>query len=78
MSRDGQLSTAESPLVIRSKTSTKVIYTATSADMLILLLAVSLLVPPAQRKLETCVYGLLHLHRTVLNTLFVRPPPVLL
>ncbi len=77
LSRDEQSSTAEHPLVIRSKTFTSVIYTAPTAVFLILLLAISLLNPPATTRVEKRANRLLHLHRAILNTLFVRPPPVL-
>jgi hypothetical protein len=77
LSRDEQSSTVENPLVIRTKTSTSVIYTAPTAVFLILLLAISVLNPAVSGRLEKRANKLLHLHRAVLNTLFVRPPPVL-
>ena len=77
LSRDEQSSTVEHPLVIRTKTSTSVIYTAPTAVFLTLLLAISVLNPPASRRVEKRDDRLFHLHRAVLNTLFVRPPPVL-
>jgi hypothetical protein len=77
LSKDELSSTVEHPLVIRTKTSTSVIYTAPTAVFLILFLAISLLNPPASRRLEKQANRLLNLHRAVLNTLFVRPPPVL-
>jgi hypothetical protein len=77
LSRDEQSSTAEHPLVIRKNTSTRVIYTAPTAVFLILLPAISVLNPPVSRRLEKRANRLFHLHRAVLNTLFVRPPPVL-
>jgi uncharacterized integral membrane protein len=77
LSRDEQSSTAEHPLVIRTRTSTSVIYTAPTAVFLILLLAISPLNPPVSRRVEKRANRLLHLHRAILNTLFVRPPPVL-
>ena len=52
LSRDEQSSAAESPLVIRTKTSTSVIYTAPTAVFLILFLAASLLNPPATTRVE--------------------------
>jgi hypothetical protein len=77
LSRDEQSSTAEHPLVVRTKTSTSVIYIAPTAIFLILLLAVGPLNPPASRRVEKRAKRLFHLRRAVLNTLFVRPPPVL-
>jgi hypothetical protein len=75
LSRDEQSSTAEHPLVIRTKTSTRVIYTAPTAVFLFLLLAISLLNPQASKRVEHLARKLLNLHRAILNTLFVRPPP---
>ncbi len=75
LSRDEQSSAAVSPLVIRTKTSTSVIYTAPTAIFLILFLAASLLNPPATTRLKKLANRLLHLHRSVFNSLFVRPPP---
>ena len=75
LSRDEQSSTSGRPLVIRTKTSTRVIYTAPTAIFLILLLAVSLLNPPVSRRVERRANRLLQLHSAILNTLFVRPPP---
>jgi hypothetical protein len=77
LSRDEQSSTAKSPLVVRTKTSTRIIYTASATLFLILLLAVSLLNPPASKRVKQPDRKLLNLHRAILNTLFVRPPPVL-
>jgi hypothetical protein len=77
LSRDEQTGTAQHPLVIRAKTSTSVIYTAPTAIFLTLLLAISVLNPPASRRVEKRDDKLFHLHRAVLNTLFVRPPPIL-
>src|SRR5664280_2080412 len=67
LSRDEQSSTAEHPLVIRTKTSTSVIYTAPTVVFLILFLAISLLNPPASRRVEKRDDRLLHIHRAVLN-----------
>jgi hypothetical protein len=77
LSKDEQSSTAKDPLTIRTKTSTRVIYIAPTAVLLFLMLAISVLNPPVSRRLERRANGLFHLHRAVLNTLFVRPPPVL-
>jgi hypothetical protein len=77
LSRDEQSSTVESPQVIRTKTSASVIYTAPTAVFLILLLAVSLLNPPASKRVEQPDRKLLILHRAILSSFFVRPPPVL-
>jgi hypothetical protein len=77
LSRDEQSSTAEHPLVIRTKTSTSVIYTVPTVIFLILLLAVRILNPPVSKRVEKLSDKLLNLHRAILNSLFVRPPPVL-
>jgi len=77
LSRDEQSSTAKSPQVVRTKTSTRIIYIAPATVFLILLLAVSLLDPPASKRVKQLDHKLLNLHRGILNTLFVRPPPVL-
>ena len=70
-------STAKSPLVIRTKTSTRVVYIAPTAVFLFLLLAIGLLNTSAPTRMCRRANKLLHLHRAILNTLFVRPPPVL-
>jgi hypothetical protein len=44
---------------------------------LFLLLAISLLNSPPLTRVGRLSNKLLHLHRAILNTLFVRPPPVL-
>jgi hypothetical protein len=77
LSRDEQSSTAKNPLVIRSKTFTKIIYTAPATVFLILLLAISLLNTPALTKVDWLGDKLQHLHRALFNTVFVRPPPAL-
>ena len=77
LSSNEQSSTAKIPLVVRTKTSTKVIYTAPSTVFLILLPAINLLNPPVSKRVSQLAYNLLNLHRAILNTLFVRPPPVL-
>jgi hypothetical protein len=77
LSKDMQASTEKSPLVLRTKTSSRIIYTAPTAVFLILLSAITLMNPSTSRRVEKRAYRLLHLHRAVLNTLFVRPPPVI-
>jgi len=78
LSRDEQSSIAKSPLAIATKTATRVIYTAPTAIFFFLLLAISLLKTPALTRFDKLAIKLLHLHRAILNTLFVRPPPILL
>jgi len=70
-------SMARSPLVIRTKTSTRVVYAAPPTVSLFLLLAICLANAPALARVGRLSSKLLHLHRAIFNTLFVRPPPVL-
>jgi hypothetical protein len=77
LSKDEQSSIAAPPLVIRTKTSTNVIYIAPTAVFLILFLAISRLNPLTKIRVDKLANKLLRLHRAILNTLFVRPPPVL-
>jgi hypothetical protein len=77
LSANEQSSNTKSPLVIRTKTVTKIIYTAPTAVFLFLLLAISLLNAPTFTRVDKQAKKLLRLHRAILNTLFVRPPPAL-
>ena len=77
LSDNEQSSNTKCPLVIRTKIVTKVIYTAPTSIFLILLLAISLLNASALTRVNKQANKLFHLHRAILNTLFVRPPPVL-
>jgi hypothetical protein len=77
LSRDELSSTAENPLVVRTKTTTSVIYTVSTVVFLILLLAPSVLNAPASGQREQCASRPWHLRRVTLRTSFVRPPPVL-
>ena len=76
LSRDEQSSTAESPLIVRTKTSTRVIYAVSTAVFLILLLALSVMNAPESGQWEQCASRSWHLRRAILRTYFVRPPPV--
>jgi hypothetical protein len=76
LSRDEQSSTAKSPLVVRTRTSTRIIYSVPATVFLILLLAISLLNPPVSNRADRLIHKLLDLHRAILISLFVRPPPV--
>ena len=75
LSRDEQSSIAESPLLVRTKTATKVIYTVPTAVIMIQLLFLSILNPLASGQREQRANRSWHLHRAVLKTTFVRPPP---
>ena len=77
LSKDEKSKTAKSPLVVRTKTFSRVIYTAPAAFFLILLPALSVLNPPASGPGEQRASRPWHLRRAILNTVFVRPPPVL-
>ena len=77
LSRDERSGIAESPLVVRTKTSTSVSYTVPTAVFFILLLALGVANPhtSTQRKRRTSHSW--HLRRGLLNIFFVRPPPIL-
>lgn len=77
LSRDERSGTAESPLVVRSKTSSRVIYTASAAVFFILLPALSISNRPGSGPGEQRSNRSWHLRHAILNTVFVRPPPLL-
>jgi hypothetical protein len=77
LSRDEQSSTAQSPLVVRTKTSTRVIYAACTVVFLILLLAVSQFGQPPSKRVGQLTCEFLNLNIAILSTLFIRPPPAL-
>ena len=76
LSRNEQAGTAEGPLVIRTKTSTRVIYTAPTAIFFALLLGLIALKPQASGQREERASDLLRLSSGLFNIFFVRPPPV--
>jgi hypothetical protein len=76
LSKNEQSSSAESPLVVRTRTSTKVIYTVPSAAFFFILsLILSIWNPPLSGQRELRASRLWHLGRPYLRTRFVRPPP---
>ena len=77
LSKNEQSSSTGSPLVVRTRTSTKVIYTIPTAVVFILLLTLSVLNPPLSGQREQRASRFWHLRRAHLRTYFVRPPPVL-
>src|ERR1017187_529192 len=78
LSKNEQSSSTESPLVVRTRTSTRVIYTVPTVVFFILLLTVSVLNPPLSSQREQRASQSWLLRRPHLKTYFVRPPPVLL
>ncbi len=77
LSKNEQSSSTESPLVVRTRTSTRVIYTVPTVVFLILLLTVSVLNPPLSGQSEQRASQSWLPRRPHLRTYFVRPPPVL-
>ena len=77
LSQSEKSRSTESPLVVRTRTSTKVIYTAPTAVVVILLLALGILNPPLSAQRQQRANCLWQLRRAHLRAYFVRPPPVL-
>jgi hypothetical protein len=78
LSKNEQSRAAESPFVVLAKTQTKVIYTVPATASFIMLLVLSILNPPASGKKEQRADQFSQLRlRAFLNSLFVRPPPIL-
>jgi hypothetical protein len=77
LSKNEQSSSTESPLVVRTRTSTRVLYTVPTVAFFILLLAVSVFNPPLSGQREQRASQAWLLRRPHLRTCFVRPPPVL-
>jgi hypothetical protein len=76
LSKNEQSSSLESPLVVRTRTSTRVIYTVPTVVFFILLLTTIVLNPPLSGQREQHASRLWQLRRAHLRTHFVRPPPV--
>lgn len=66
----------ESPMVVRTRTSTRVVYTIPTVIAFILLPVFSILNLPSFQA-QHCSSCLWHLRRGHLRTHFVRPPPLL-
>lgn len=77
ISKNEQSRATDSPRVVRTRTSAKVIYSAPTGIFLILLLLPSFLILQVSGKRQKCVNGLWHPRHVFLNIPFVRPPPVL-
>jgi len=77
LSRNERSGIAESQLVIRTKTSTRVSYTVPTAVFLILLLPLSILNPQASGQRKQRTRNSWHLRHGLLNIFLVRPPPSL-
>jgi hypothetical protein len=75
LSKNEQSSSTQSPQVVRTRTSTKVIYTVPTVPFFILLLILSVLNPPISSQREQHESQSWLLHRPYLETYFVRPPP---
>jgi low affinity Fe/Cu permease len=77
LSKNEQSSSAEGPLAVRTKASTRVVYNVSTAVSFILLLIVCVLNPPLSGQREQLASRLWGLRRAYLRASFVRPPPVL-
>jgi hypothetical protein len=78
LSRNEQSGTTVSPLVVRTKTSTRVSYTVlTAAVFFVLLPALRLLNPQGSSQREQRANRVWHTRRGLFDSFFVRPPPIL-
>jgi len=77
LSKNEQSGSMESPRVVLTKTSAKVIYTAPTGLILLLLLVFSILNPALSGQREQRASRLWQLRHAHLRSPFVRPPPVL-
>jgi hypothetical protein len=77
LSKNEQSSSTEIPLVVRTRTSTRVIYTVPTAVFFILLVVLSVSNLPLSGQRQQRASGLSHYRRAHQRTHFVRPPPVL-
>lgn len=76
ISRDEQSGVAEGPLVLRTRTSTRVSYTVPTAVFFFLLLALSILNPQASGQTKQRASHSWRLRPGLFNIFFVRPPPI--
>jgi len=77
LSRNERPGTNESPLIIRAKAHTKVVYAVPVFAFLVLLQALTALNPPSAGEREDTAEQSWQLRRALLRICFVRPPPVL-
>jgi hypothetical protein len=76
LSKNEQFSSKESPLVVRTRTATRVIYSVSTAVFFIPLMILGRLTPPFPGQSVRHASRLRHLLRAHLRSCFVRPPPV--
>jgi hypothetical protein len=77
LSRNELSGTTESPLVVRTKTSTRVSYTVPGTVFFILLLPLGILNPQESGQRELGTNRVRHLRRGLFDIFFLRPPPIL-
>ena len=77
LSRDERTGIEASPLVVRTKSSTRVSYTRPAAVFFLLLLGLGILNPRAQSQRKQRTSRVWRLRRGLFNIFFVRPPPIL-
>jgi glycerol uptake facilitator-like aquaporin len=77
LSKNERCGIAESPVVVRTKTSTRVSYIVPAAVLFFLFLALNILNPQTSRQRNRRTSSVCRLHRGLFNIFFVRPPPLL-
>jgi hypothetical protein len=77
LSKNEQSGTTENPLVVRTKTFTRVSYIVPTSAFIFLLLVFCMANPQASGQREQRANRSWHLRRAMLNFVFVRPPPIL-
>jgi len=78
LSRNEQSGTATIPLIVRTKTSTRVSYTIPiTAIFLVLLLALGVLNPQGAGQRYLCIDRVRHFRHSLFEIFFIRPPPFL-
>jgi len=77
LSKNEQIGTTGSPLVVRTKTSTSVRYTVPGTLSFILFLAIGILNPQGSCQRDLRTDQVRHFRRGQFDIFFVRPPPIL-